>query len=118
MLWSMGTPVAGVPSPPGLDQRGGLHGAGAQGGFGESLKSRSFQPLPAPGAEGASLAFGDSLALAGPQMSDIGATSRDWWLFVLQQAEAFYERWLVAGPVDRLRLTSWGCSSSCGFPAG
>ena len=39
-----GTPVAGVPSPPGLDQRGGLHGAGAQGGFGESLKSRSFQP--------------------------------------------------------------------------
>ena len=60
--------------------------------------------MPAPGAEGASLAFGDWLALAGPQMSDIGATSRDWWLFVLQLAEAFYERWLVAGPVDRLRL--------------
>jgi len=59
-----GTPVAGVPSPPGLDQRGGLHGVGAQCGHAGS----------------------DWLALAGPQMSDIGATSRDWWLFVLRHS--------------------------------
>ena len=43
-----GTPVAGVPSPPGLDQRGGLHGVGAQGGFGESLKSQELPAMPAP----------------------------------------------------------------------
>ena len=59
--------------------------------------------MPAPGVEGASLAFGDWLALASPQMSDIGAVSRDWWIYVLQQVEEHYERWLVSGPVDRLR---------------
>ena len=37
-------------------------------------------------------------------MSDIGAISRDWWIYVLQQVEEHYERWLVSGPVDRLRL--------------
>ncbi|CAL1166509.1 unnamed protein product, partial [Cladocopium goreaui] len=83
---------------------GGLPGAGAQGGFGESLKSQELPAMPAPGVEGASLAFGDWLALASPQMSDIGAISRDWWIYVLQQVEEHYERWLVSGPVDRLRL--------------
>ena len=36
-------------------------------------------------------------------MSDIGAVSRDWWFYILQQVENCYERWLLAGPVARLR---------------
>ena len=75
----------GIQTPPGLDQRGGVFGAGVQVGGGESLKMQELPPLPAPGVEGASLAFGDWLALAGPQMSDIGAVSRQWWFYILQQ---------------------------------
>ena len=73
--------------------------------------------MPAPGAEGASLAFGDWLALASPQMSDIGATSRDWWLFVLQQVEEHSMRdgW-SSGPVDRLRLRPGDVLLPAGFP--
>ena len=64
-------------------------------GGGESLKMQELPPLPAPGVEGASLAFGDWLALAGPQMSDIGAVSRQWWFYILQQVGNFYEQWLM-----------------------
>ena len=88
----------GIQTPPGLDQRGGVFGAGVQVGGGESLKMQELPPLPAPGVEGASLAFGDWLALAGPQMSDIGAVLRQWWFYILQQVENFYEQWLMAGP--------------------
>eukprot|EP00435_Cladocopium_sp_Y103_P011570 s102_g3.t1 len=97
---------AGMATPPGLDGR--LHGGGflgaPQNGVQDSLKSHELPPLPVPGADGASLAFGDWMALAGPQMGDIGLNSRDWWLYVRHQVELLYERWLVSTPVERLRL--------------
>eukprot|EP00435_Cladocopium_sp_Y103_P057305 s319_g19.t1 len=96
---------AGMATPPGLDGR--LHGGflgGPQNGIQDSLKSHELPPLPVPGADGASLAFGDWMALAGPQMGDIGLNSRDWWLYVRHQVELLYERWLVSTPVERLRL--------------
>eukprot|EP00435_Cladocopium_sp_Y103_P055529 s2061_g18.t1 len=57
--------------------------------------------------------FGDWLAFAGPQMSDIGVVAREWWIFVVHQVEVLYAKWLVASPVERLRLRP----NECPLPA-
>eukprot|EP00435_Cladocopium_sp_Y103_P000144 s1479_g1.t1 len=104
-----GQAPAGLPTPPGLDGRifngvGGGHNGALPNGFNESLKSHELPALPVPGSDGVSLAFGDWLALAGPQMGDIGVNSRVWWMHIRHHVEALYERWLIATPVERLCL--------------
>ena len=56
------------------------------------------------GSEGAALQFGDWLTKATPLMSDLGASSKNWWERSLMVAEDFYERWLESTPLERLRL--------------
>ena len=52
----------------------------------------------------ASLQFGDWVTVINPLMSDIAGSARTWWRKVVEQAEQAYARWLVATPLEKIRL--------------
>lgn len=85
------SPPPGIP----LEPRGG----GELGG--ESLRQLTLPALPKPGAEGASVAFGDWLTVVEPTMKDLAT---GWWTTTLKAATESYDQWLVAAPLQRLRL--------------
>ena len=96
---------AGIEVPPGLT------GAPVKGepqtnqiAVPETVRSLELPALPHPAVEGAALQFGDWLVLVYPLMSDLSATSQQWWEGSLAAARRLYEQWLVASPLDRLRL--------------
>ena len=60
--------------------------------------------LPPPGGEGSSLQFGDWVTVITPLMSDIAGSARLWWEQVLQKAELTCAEWLMATPLEKLRL--------------
>jgi hypothetical protein len=80
-----------------------LIGAGGQT-VSEPLRHLELPSLPQVGSEGAALQFGDWLTMATPLMSDLGASSKNWWAGLLMVAEDFYGRWLESTPLERLRL--------------
>ena len=90
--------------PPGLNH-GKISFDGAGGPtVSESLRHLELPSLPQVGSEGAALQFGDWLTKATPLMSDLGASSKNWWERSLMVAEDFYGRWLESTPLERLRL--------------
>ena len=60
--------------------------------------------LPSLGSENASIQFGDWLVLARPVMNDIGGSASAWWNDLLAEVDALYGEWLMASPLQRLRL--------------
>ena len=90
----------------GLEVPPGLMGAKAKGepqtnplAVPETVRSLELPALPHPAVEGSALQFGDWLVLA-----DLSATSQQWCENSLAAARRLYEQWLVATPLDRLRL--------------
>ena len=72
---------------------------------GESL-SESLRALELPrlGENTTALSLGDWLAVVEPLMSDLSSTSSTWWRMILEAAYSGYHQWILAGPLDRLRL--------------
>ena len=68
------------------------------------LKVGELPSLPVLGSEGASIQFGDWLVLARPVMNDIGGSASAWWGDVLTEVDSLYGQWLMASPLERLRL--------------
>ena len=95
----------------GLDLPPGLPGGRLPGGMvaaptvvPEAVRSLELPSLPHPATDGAALLFGDWLIVAYPLMSDLSSTSQLWWDGCLEAAQQLYEQWLVATPLERLRL--------------
>ena len=74
-----------------------------QGEKPESVKPgvTSLPELPTPGAE-SSLLFSDWIHNSKPPLSDISDTSEELWEGVLQEASAWYARYLQLDPLSRL----------------
>ena len=70
----------------------------------EALRVGDLLSLPVLGSEGASIQFGDWLVLARPVMNDIGGSASAWWSDVLAEVDLLYGEWLMASPLQRLRL--------------
>ena len=70
----------------------------------EALKVGDLPSLPVLGSENASIQFGDWLVLARPVMNDIGGSASAWWNDLLAEVDALYGEWLMASPLQRLRL--------------
>ena len=104
-----GSQPHGLECPPGLQKEGVSDGPLSrseppQGAVNEVFRSLELPPLPSPGSDGASLAFGDWLTVAMPLMSDLSSSARGWWRANIMEAEALYETWLKLKPLERLRL--------------
>ncbi|CAK9036004.1 unnamed protein product [Durusdinium trenchii] len=104
-----GSQSHGLERPPGLLKEGVCEGPlnrfePPQGTVNEVFRSLELPPLPSPGSDGASLAFGDWLTVAMPLMSDLSSSARGWWQANIMEAEALYETWLKLKPLERLRL--------------
>ena len=71
----------------------------------ESLgnNARSVE-LPALGLDATALTFGDWLTTLEPIVSEISQGANQWWQMTLKSVEQAYEAWLVADPLQRLRL--------------
>ena len=95
------TPPAPPPPPPPAP----LESApmSSLGNASEVLRSLDLPSLPAPGPEGA-LLFGDWLTVATPLVYDVSASAREWWDYVIRRTEETYNEWLVATPLQKLRL--------------
>ena len=48
--------------------------------------------------------FGDWVTVIGPLMADISGSAQEWWKDFLQRAESTYTEWLIATPLEKLRL--------------
>lgn len=59
--------------------------------------------LPKSG-DATALQFGDWLSLVDSMMGDMSYSSSTWWVMVRKAATDCYQRWLLAAPLDRLRL--------------
>ena len=70
----------------------------------EALRNLELPALPFLGGDMASLQFGDWVTVINPLMSDIAGSARTWWRKVVEQAEQAYARWLVATPLEKIRL--------------
>ena len=70
----------------------------------ESMRSVDLPALPPASGDSAALMFGDWLTMITPLMRDIAGSSRGWWETVVTQAETAYNQWLVASPLEKLRL--------------
>ena len=104
-----GSQPHGLERPPGLQKEGVCEGPlnrsePPQGTVNEVFRSLELPPLPSPGSDGASLAFGDWLTVAMPLMSDLSSSARGWWQANIMDAEALHETWLKLKPLERLRL--------------
>ena len=103
---------AGGPPGSGPDPPPGLHGGQPHGEartplapvVPETVRALDLPALPLPSSEGAALQFGDWLTVAYPLMADLSSTSQFWWDGCLSAARELYEQWLVATPLERLRL--------------
>ena len=71
----------------------------------ESLgdNARSVE-LPVLGLDATALTFGDWLTTLEPIVSEISQGANQWWQLTLKNVEQAYEAWLVADPLQRLRL--------------
>ena len=56
------------------------------------------------GLEATALTFGDWLTTLEPIASEISQGASHWWQLTLKSVEQAYEAWLVADPLQRLRL--------------
>ena len=92
-----GTPLP----PPGLAATGN---GTVSGSLSEALRTLELPKLPTPGGENASLQFGDWLTVVFPLMSDVSGTASDWWSSMIQAVESHYAQWLVASPLEKLRM--------------
>ena len=93
--------AASLVRPPGLggpDQQQGLQAAA------EPLRSSDLPLLPQPGSEQSALQFGDWITVATPMIGDVTGSARGWWLEILREAAALYDRWLTSIPLERIRL--------------
>ena len=70
----------------------------------EALRNLELPSLPPPGGDLAALTFGDWVTVIGPLMADIAGSAQEWWKDVLQRAESTYTEWLIATPLEKLRL--------------
>ena len=90
-----------VTSPPGFSHQ-------AMGGtyqvVPEAPRSSDLPQLPVIGGETAALQFGDWMTLVGPTMHDLAPSAREWWLLVMSEVEKLYQLWLLASPLQRLRI--------------
>ena len=50
------------------------------------------------------LIAGDWLTVIGPSLRDLSAQASTWWSEVVATAQAYYNKWLAKGPVDRLLM--------------
>ena len=76
-----GFQLHGLECPPGLQKEGVSDGPLSRseppgGAVNEVFRSLELPPLPSPGSDGASLAFGDWLTVAMPLMSDLSSSAR------------------------------------------
>ena len=88
------------PPPRGLDD----NKPSAPSHLSEALRNLELPSLPPPGGDLAALTFGDWVTVIGPLMADIAGSAQEWWKDVLQRAESTYTEWLVATPLEKLRL--------------
>ena len=88
------------PPPRGLDD----NKPSAPSHLSEALRNLELPSLPPPGGDLAALTFGDWVTVIGPLMADIAGSAQEWWKDVLQRAESTYTEWLIATPLEKLRL--------------
>ena len=55
-------------------------------------------------AETSSIDLQDWLTLITPEMADISETSQEWWELVLQEAKAWYDKYMQEAPLKRLAM--------------
>ncbi|CAL1144277.1 unnamed protein product [Cladocopium goreaui] len=101
--------VGGMPSPPpGIDpgfQRRNQAGLAQPGpSLTEALRALELPKLPTPGSEGASIQFGDWMTVVHPLMSDLSGSAGEWWSLTVKTVEHHYQQWLVATPLEKLRM--------------
>ena len=60
--------------------------------------------LPVLGLDATALTFGDWLTTLEPLVSEISQGANQWWHLTLKNVEQAYDAWLVADPLQRLRL--------------
>ena len=101
--------VGGMPSPPpGIDP--GFQGRNQAGlaqpgpSLTEALRALELPKLPTPGSEGASIQFGDWMTVVHPLMSDLSGSAGGWWSLTVKTVEHHYQQWLVATPLEKLRM--------------
>ncbi|CAL1162674.1 unnamed protein product [Cladocopium goreaui] len=101
--------VGGMPSPPpGIDP--GFQGRNQAGlaqpgpSLTEALRALELPKLPTPGSEGASIQFGDWMTVVHPLMSDLSGSAGEWWSLTVKTVEHHYQQWLVATPLEKLRM--------------
>lgn len=87
----------------------GGQGGGAGGwdpDVGSQLKSVpiTLPKLVEPSMPHSTLAAGDWVAQLRPHISDVCSGADKWWDACLQMVEAQYQRWLSAGPLDRIHI--------------
>ena len=101
--------AGGMPSPPpGIDPgfQGRSQAGLAQPGpsLTEALRALELPKLPTPGSEGASIQFGDWMTVVHPLMSDLSGSAGEWWSLTVKTVEHHYQQWLVATPLEKLRM--------------
>ena len=94
-----GPPLLPGGKPPGLTGEPGSAVTGES--LSDSLRNLELPKLP---SDASALAFGDWLTIIEPLMSDISTTSSAWWRLTLTAATKTYDDWVVASPLQRLRL--------------
>ncbi|CAL1167089.1 unnamed protein product [Cladocopium goreaui] len=101
--------VGGMPSPPpGIDP--GFQGRNQAGlaqpgpSLTEALRALELPKLPTPGSEGASIQFGDWMTVVHPLMSALSGSAGEWWSLTVKTVEHHYQQWLVATPLEKLRM--------------
>ena len=98
-----------MPSPPpGIDP--GFQGRNQAGlvqpgpSLTEAVRALELPKLPTPGGEGASIQFGDWMTVVHPLMSDLSGSAGEWWSLTVKTVEHHYQQWLVATPLEKLRM--------------
>ena len=90
-------PVPPLPSFDGSSRIGGFLGENPN----ESLRTFDLPRLP---VDASPLQFGDWWSMMDAHMGDLSYSSSVWWGLVKQAAESCYKDWLVADPLEKLRL--------------
>ena len=101
------TPLPAPPKPPGDAYDSTQLGAGTSGHSRSEEPSRLVMQLPVLSISDvaeASVVTGDWLARLGPVMRSLSPGAPGWWNRTIEVATSFYQRWLLADPIQRLAI--------------
>ena len=101
------SPIPAPPKPPGDAYDSTQLGTGTSGHSRSEEPSRLVMQLPVLSISDvaeASVVTGDWLARLGPVMRSLSPGAPGWWNRTIEVATSFYQRWLLADPIQRLAL--------------